>query len=156
MMTWLPIVTEERISILFVWMELWFPIVKLELALLAKLIGIMTPSPIVAPRLRAILLARAYLKFCFQRTIRPIRYRNWLRSWTFFSYSVRLSSILFRSMLYVFVFEIIFFILKVYIFFVLIVLMEGNNAWIGFFLITIFFSGCNKLIINNIKPEKDF
>ena len=34
----------------------------------------MTPSPIVAPRLRAILLARAYLKFCFQRTIRPIRY----------------------------------------------------------------------------------
>jgi len=31
-------------------------------------------------------------------------------------------------MLYVFVFEIIFFILKVYIFFVLIVLMEGNNA----------------------------
>ena len=59
-------------------------------------------------------------------------------------------------MLYVFVFEIIFFILKVYIFFFLFVLMVWYNALIGFFLITIFFSGCNKLIINNIKPEKDF
>ena len=71
--TWLPIVTGERKSILSVCIDTWSPTFKLLFADFANDSGIITPSPIVAPFLRAIFTALAYLKYCRHRVIKPNR-----------------------------------------------------------------------------------
>lgn len=72
---------------------------KIFVGSFANDMGIITPSHIVVPRLRAILRALTYLIFCFLRTIGPAIYRNLLLSCTFLSCIVLLSCMFIKDIM---------------------------------------------------------